>query len=211
MAPIRVALIGLSASAVTAWAATAHLPYLRSPLGRSRFEIVGILNSSVATGEAAVAKFELPASTRVYASPAELAADPAVDLVVCVTRVDLHAGVIEPSVAAGKAVLCEWPLAQSGDVAARLVEEARRAGTLDRTVIGTQGRVSPLAATIRGLIDGGRIGKVLSAEVRAFGGTPRDSVPPGWDYTLRREVGGNMYTIILGHGRCPTCLLKNHS
>ncbi|KLU85686.1 hypothetical protein MAPG_04708 [Magnaporthiopsis poae ATCC 64411] len=48
MAPIRVGLVGLSASAKTAWASKAHLPYLLSERGRARYEIVALLNSSEA-------------------------------------------------------------------------------------------------------------------------------------------------------------------
>jgi len=39
MAPIRVALIGLSSSAKVTWAADAHLPYLLSPIGQKHYEL----------------------------------------------------------------------------------------------------------------------------------------------------------------------------
>lgn len=61
MAPIRVAIIGLSASAATSWAAEGHLPYLLLlPRARAHYEIVALLNSSVQAAEAARAHFRLP-------------------------------------------------------------------------------------------------------------------------------------------------------
>ncbi len=201
MAPIRVALIGLSASAKTSWASEAHLPYLLSPTGRSKFEVVALLNSSVDAAKAAIAQYNLPPTTRAYGNPADLAADPDVDLVVCNTRVDVHEKTIQDSVIAGKAVFCEWPLAQDSQHAEALVEKAVKAENLERTVVGLQGRVSPLADKVKELIASGKIGKVLSSEVRAFGGTnDRDILPRGLDYFTKSEVGGNIYTIGLAHG-----------
>ena len=200
MAFTRVGLIGLSSSAATSWASEAHLPYLLSPEGRSKFQIVALLNSSVKAGQAAIAHYKLPAETRAYGNPADIAADPDVDLVVCNTRVDVHAETIEASILAGKAVFCEWPLAPNSEVARALVAKARQAGNLHKTIVGLQGRVGPVALKIKEVIESGRIGKVLSAEVRAFGGTnDRNTLAKKLDYFLRREVGGNIYTIGVGH------------
>lgn len=66
MAPIRVALIGLSSSAKTSWAAQAHLPYLLSPKGKSHYKIVALLNSSVQAAEAAREYFGLPTDVKAY-------------------------------------------------------------------------------------------------------------------------------------------------
>ncbi|KAH6843443.1 hypothetical protein B0I37DRAFT_393645 [Chaetomium sp. MPI-CAGE-AT-0009] len=145
--PIRVALIGLSSSAKTAWASRAHLPYLLSATGRSKYQIVALLNSSVAAARAAIEAYGLPADTRAYGDPAELAADGEVDLVVCNTRVDKHYETVMPSVRAGKDVFVEWPLAQDVRHARDLAEAARAAGG---------GRW--------GLLEEGRIGKVLSSD-----------------------------------------------
>ncbi|KAK1759046.1 NAD(P)-binding protein [Echria macrotheca] len=200
MSPIRVGLIGLSASAKTAWASTSHLPYLLSPAGRSKYQIVALLNSSVEAARKAIEFYQLPASTKAYGSPSDLAADPDVDLVVCNTRVDVHASTIEPSVRAGKAVFCEWPLTQNAQVAAALVSQAEKAGTLEKTVVGLQGRVSPLIRTLRGVIASGRIGRVLSSEVRVFGGlNDRVILPQSLEYFTKREVGGNIYQIGFAH------------
>ena len=109
---IRLALIGLSSSSKAAWASTAHLPYLLSPAGQSKYQIVALLNSSVAAARKSIETYHLPASTRAYGDPAALAADKEVDLVVNTTRVDRHYETVLDSVKAGKDVYVEWPLAQ---------------------------------------------------------------------------------------------------
>lgn len=140
MAPIRVALVGLSSNAATSWASSAHLPYLLSPAGRARFEVVALLNSSTAAAQRAAATYGLPAA-RAYGTPEELAADPDVQLVVVCTRVDNHAPAVLPAIRAGKDVLVEWPLADTLENARELARFAREAGV--RAVVGLQVRVWP--------------------------------------------------------------------
>jgi predicted dehydrogenase len=198
MAPIRTALIGLSASAKASWASGAHLPYLLSPRGKERYEIVALLNSSVDAARAAIDTFGLSPATKAYGSPEDLASDPDVDFVVCCTRVDVHYGTVKPSIAAGKDVFVEWPLAQDVAHARELTVLAKEKGV--RSVVGLQGRLAPQVSNLKELIASGKIGKILSAEIRAYGGTnSRDTVPKALDYFLRREVGGNIYTIGFAH------------
>ncbi|KAH8896693.1 NAD(P)-binding protein [Thozetella sp. PMI_491] len=198
MTIIRVGLIGLSASAATSWAANAHLPYLLSERGRERYRIVALCNSSVDAAKKAIAAFNLAPETRAYGDPADLAADEDVDLVVCNTRVDKHYETVRPSVAAGKAVFSEWPLAQDAAHARELAELAKKTGA--RTVVGLQGRIGPVANEIRDLLEVGRIGKVLSSEFRASGGlNNRNKAPEALSYFFDRAVGGNVFTIGFAH------------
>ena len=198
MAPIRTAIIGLSSSAKTSWASSAHLPYLLSPRGRSRFQIVALLNSTADASRRAIQHYNLSPETRAYGNPEELAKDPDVDLVVCCTRVDVHHSTILPSVKAGKAVYVEWPLAQDDEHVKELVEEAKKSGS--RTVVGVQGRLAPPVVKLQELIQEGKIGKVLSSEVRGFGGSvDRELLASGLKYFTQREVGGNVFTIGFGH------------
>ncbi|KAM7187770.1 oxidoreductase family protein [Naviculisporaceae sp. PSN 640] len=202
MAPIRVALIGLSSSAKTSWASSAHLPYLLSPLGQSKYQIVALLNSSVEAAQAAIKTYNLPNAEqiRIYGDASALASDPDVDLVVCNTRVDKHFETIYPSVLAGKAVFSEWPLASNAEDARKLVEAAKLHGGVEKTVVGLQGRLAPIALKVKEIIESGRIGKVLSSEFRASGGlNDREKVPDGLKYFYDRKVGGNLYTIGFGH------------
>jgi len=215
-APIRVAIIGLSASAITSWASTAHLPYLLSPRGRTRYTIVALCNSSVDAARAAIRAFDLPPepATRAYGDPESLAADPDVDLVVCCTRVDVHYRTILPSVRTGKHVFVEWPLAQDEKRARELVQAARGGG--GRTLVGMQGRVAPPVVKLQQLIGEGRIGKVLSSEVRAFGGShDRERLAVGLKCFTELDIGGNIVTIGFGHCKCPprlsvSCLTAVH-
>ncbi|KAI1749102.1 oxidoreductase family protein [Xylaria castorea] len=197
MAPlIRVALIGLSASAKVNWAEQGHLPYLHSARGKSHYELVALLNSSVAAAEAARKHFNLPPTVRAYGHPEDLAADGDVDLVVCNTRVDTHVLTTAPSLAAGKAVFIEWPLAENYDAAVALTGGQR----VDHSIIGLQGRVSPIALQLKEVLRSGRIGRVLSSDVRAFGNLGRrDSVAESVAYFADRQVGGNHITIAYAH------------
>ncbi|KAK1994445.1 oxidoreductase family protein [Colletotrichum falcatum] len=198
MAPIRVGIIGLSSSATTAWASRAHLPYLLSPRGRSQYTITALCNSSVEAARRAIEVYGLPAGTRAYGSPDDLAADPDVDLVVISTRVDQHYNTAMPIARAGKSVYVEWPLAENAGRARELADAARASGA--RTAVGVQGRFAPALLKVRGLLEEGRIGKVLSSEFRAAGGTlDREILPAGLKYFTQREIGGNIVTIGFGH------------
>jgi predicted dehydrogenase len=199
MAPIRVALVGLSASAKTSWAASAHLPYLVSARGKSHYEIVALLNSSVEAAEAAKKAFNLPSSIKAYGDPDALAADPDVDFVSVNTRVDVHAAVARPSLLAGKALFIEWPLASSLEEAQALLADVP-ASVLRKSIIGLQGRVMPLTLHLQSLLAANTIGKVLHSTVTAYANfTPRDALPASLAYFADRSVGGNMATISYGH------------
>lgn len=196
MAPIRVAIIGLSASATTSWAAEGHLPYLLLPRAKEHYEIVALLNSSVKAAEAARAHFHLPATVRAHGDPAALAADGGVDLVVCCTRVDTHAAVVRPSLEAGKAALIEWPIASGLAGALTLAGLPGSA----RSVAGLQGRVCQPVLRLKEIIRSGRVGRVLSSEARVFANIlPRDALPEGLAYFADRSVGGSPLTITYGH------------
>lgn len=203
MAPIRLGIIGLSASAKTSWASTAHLPYLLSARGRTKYTIVALCNSTVASARAAIGTYGLdPAATRAYGDPAALAADPDVDLVLACTRVDTHDALIRPSIEAGKDVYVEWPLTHDIEHSRALAALAGAKGV--RTIVGFQGQRTPLVLKIRELVRGGSLGKVLSSEVRAYGGTvDRETIKDSLSYFADRKIGGNIYTIGFGHRKFP--------
>ena len=201
---IRLALVGLSSSAKSAWASTAHLPYLLSPAGQSKYQIVALLNSSIAAARKSIKTYNLPASTRAYGDPAALAADKEVDLVVNTTRVDKHYETVLDSVKAGKDVYVEWPLAHDAKHARELAEAGREAG--GRSVVGLQGGRAPVVKRLRELLAEGRIGKVLSSELRAFGGSAdREVFPEGLEYWTKRAIGGNFHTIAFAHCESRLC------
>lgn len=198
MAPIRIAIIGLSASAKTSWASSAHLPYLLSPRGQSKYTIVALCNSTVEAARRSIETYNLPLTTRAYGDAAALASDPDIDLVVCCTRVDTHYDLIKPSVEAGKNVFVEWPLTQDVERSRDLTRLVEAKGV--KSVVGLQGRLAPAVEKLRELVTGGEWGRVLSVDVRGFGGTvDRETLSEGLAYFADRKIGGNMLIIGFGH------------
>ncbi|KAJ4993148.1 oxidoreductase family protein [Stagonosporopsis vannaccii] len=198
MPPIRLAIIGLSARNASNWAAAAHLGYLLSPRGKSHYTIVALCNSSEEAAHAAIDKFQLGSSTKAYGNPKDLAQDADIDLVVCSTRVDKHYDTIAPSIATGKAVFVEWPLASNISQVRELHRQAE--GQNIRSIIGLQGGVMAPITAIRGVLKEGRIGKVLSSEVTARGGIgTHEVIPESLKYFTQRKIGGNVMTITFGH------------
>ena len=198
MAPIRLALIGLSAAAKTSWASNAHLPYLLSDRGREKYKISALLNSSEAAAKRAIEHYKLDSDVKAYGSPDELAKDPDIDLVACATRVDVHYDTIKPSVAAGKAVYVEWPLSSNTQRASELAELAKEHH--NPTIVGLQARVAPAVRKVKELVQSGIVGKVLSSEVKA--NSPlgsRDEISEGLAYFLDKKIGGNPVTIQYAH------------
>lgn len=211
---IKVAIVGLSARAATSWASRAHLPYLLSERGRKHYQIVALLNSSVDAARAAIKHYGLPSeSTAAYGDPEALATDITsgtidVNLVTVATRVDVHYPVVLPilkAVAAKRSsapkdfgVFVEWPLAANLDEVCELNTVID--GKNIKSVLGLQGRVSPVYLAVRDLIASGRIGRILSSDARAHGGSvSRTALPESLGYFLDRSVGGNVITIGLGH------------
>lgn len=198
MAPIRLALIGLSEAAKTSWASQGHLPYLLSARGKERYKIIALLNSSADAAKRAIEAYSLGSDVKAYGSPQDLAADEDVDLVACTTRVDVHYSTIKPSVEAGKNVFVEWPLAENGKRAGELAEAAKESGS--KTIVGLQGRTAPPILKLKEVLRNGTIGKVVSSEFTAFTpGGGGNSMSEGLAYFLDKKVGGNPVTIAFAH------------
>ena len=205
--PIRVGMIGLSAKAKTAWASSAHLPYLQSR--QKHYMIVALCNSSVTAAKSAIEAYKLPSTTKAYDHPDDLADDTEVrshqtakqgnatnwdteshqiDLVVCNTRVDVHYQSIKSSLAKGKAVYCEWPLASNLASAEELNALAKKNNV--RTMIRLQRQLSRMVLKVKTLVSTEhRIGRLLSSQVHAFGGTSsRDSLNEGIRYFTDKKL-----------------------
>ena len=85
--------------------------------------------------------------------------DPQVDIVDVCTPPGTHAEIVEASVAAGKAVLCEKPLAVDHSSAVAAANAAAAAGVPN--AIGFNYRRLPALALMKQLVDEGRVGDVL--------------------------------------------------
>ncbi|MET9344018.1 Gfo/Idh/MocA family oxidoreductase [Nonomuraea sp. NPDC003804] len=98
-----------------------------------------------------------------YGSYAQLCQDPAVDVIYVATPHAQHLEVAEAAIAAGKAVLCEKPLAASVADAERMVKLARQAGVFLMEAMWM--RFNPL---IRALLTEERFGELRSVQA-SFG------------------------------------------
>jgi predicted dehydrogenase len=201
MSPIRLGLIGLStASASTNWGPTAHLPYLVSEQGKKHYEIVALCNTSVASGEKSRSTYNLPESVKCYDSPAKLAADENVDMVVNITGVETHYDVLKPVLQAGKDVYTELPLASNMEQMKELMALAREKSV--KTVFGMQGQTIALTALLKKTIAEGKIGKVLSttwtASASRLGAEPTDV---GLKMFMDRKTGGNLMSVWFLHSK----------
>lgn len=192
MAPIKVGIIGLSAT--SSWAVLAHLPYLQKS---SKYEIAGVCNSSVKSSESAIKTHGLSETTKAYGSVADLAANPDIDLIVCSVRVDRHYECLKPAIEAGKNCFVEWPLASNLEQATELMQLAEAKGV--KTMVGLQGQVGPVIKRVKKVIDEKAIGRVLSSSINLATGLSTDVTGEGYEYLNYVELGGNMLVIPFGH------------
>jgi predicted dehydrogenase len=127
----------------------------------------------------------------------DLAADLSVDLVVCSVRVDRHFQTVRPSIIAGKAIFVEWPLERNLAIAREMAALAKKHNC--PTIVGLQGRFSAEIRKMREIVDSGRIGKIVSSSWFAHFGNAGGVESKSVRYFLDREVGGNVFTIGVGH------------
>lgn len=199
MAKIRVGLIGLGSHknslAPGAWGALAHLAPLRD---LPEYEIVALANSSVESAQKSIAFHGLPAGTKAYGSPEDLARDPDVDLVVVSVNVGKHFELAKPALENKKDIFVEWPLGASLEESEELTRLAQANGV--KAIVGVQARASPVVLKLKELVASGKIGRVVSSTVightSAF---PHDTWITGAEYYLDFKSGGNEYHILFGH------------
>ena len=119
---------------------------------------------------------------RLHADPADLFADPGVDVVDVTLPTFLHARYAVAALEAGKHVVCEKPMAIALRQCDTMIAAAQAAGK--RLFIAHCIRFWPEYAVLKKAIDGGRYGKVLSARFWRISATPTWS----WDNWLMDET-----------------------
>lgn len=186
---IHVGLVGFSPP--RSWAAVAHLPALRAL--SDRFAIAGIANSSLESSTAAAAQIGVTP----FASVDDLSRDPRVDLVAVTVKVPHHAAAVRTALGAGKAVLCEWPLARSFTEAHELEALAQDIGR--PLFIGTQAVLAPAVRALHDLVVSGQLGVIRSSSLTGFGMTWGPSIEARNAYLLDRDNGATLLTIPVGH------------
>ena len=123
--------------------------------------------------------------SRAYGDWRELVADPAVHLIAVATPPSEHAGPVLAALAAGKAVLCEKPLAATLEDATALAAAA--AGRTAAISFGY--RALPAFVAARAAAADGAIGHVVSVDVSWHLGT-RLTLPPGTGWKDDASTGG---------------------
>ena len=172
--PVRVGIIGLGRSG---WSIHA-LGLQQMP---EHYQIVAVADLIEARRREAEQDFDC----RAYASYADLLADPEVELVVVAPPSYLHAVYTIAALQAGKAVLCEKPMAENLSNADSMLAAARRTGSLLTMFQNRRGEASYLK--VREVIASGVLGRVFQIKmtVHSFGRR--------WDWqTLKGFAGGQL-------------------
>jgi predicted dehydrogenase len=126
----------------------------------------------------------------------ELVRRPDVDIVDICTPPGTHAEIATAAAAAGKAVICEKPLAVNYAQALRAAETVRKAGVLN--AIGFNYRRLPAVSLMKRMVDEGAVGKV-----RLWRGTwlSDEFVNPAipFDWRFDRKMGGSTIADLGSH------------
>ncbi|MGQ0625264.1 MAG: Gfo/Idh/MocA family protein [Sporichthyaceae bacterium] len=189
MKSIGVGIIGLSAQG--GWAAGAHVPALRALAG---FELRAC---SASTPESAKAAALAHGVAVACADHHELVARSDVDLVVVAVKVPHHHLLVSAGIAAGKAVLCEWPLGNGLAEAEDLASRADAAGVL--AFVGLQARSAPPIRAVRELVTSGILGKIMSSTLIGSGDQWGAEVDGPNAYLVDRGNGATLLSIPFGH------------
>ena len=198
-ARIGVGIVGLSAE--RGWAAKAHVAALAM---LDDFELRGLVGSSPDSVRAAAATHGVAhASDRLEC----LLERRDIELVVVSVKVPEHRHLVQACLRAGKAVLCEWPLARNLAEAEALAEVARETGR--PCFVDLQARGSPAVRYIGDLLQQGYVGRVLSTSVLAAVGAPwgGERIRRSELIYQVRENGATMLSIPVGHMLDTLCCL----
>ena len=186
---LRVGIVGVAAE--RGWAREAHVPAVQALDG---LELSGVATRSQKTADAAGAAFGV---NRAYGDPADLIADPDIDMVTVAASVPAHYDLIVAALEAGKHVLTEWPV---GTSTAQTEEIAALGNRRDlHTAVGLQARKNPAALRALKLIESGTIGRVLSATVYSSCVGFGHKITESNVYLEKPETGMNLTTIQTAH------------
>ncbi|MEM7021008.1 MAG: Gfo/Idh/MocA family oxidoreductase [Pseudomonadota bacterium] len=179
-APTRIAVIGLG---------MAVRPHAKSLVDlRDRAEVAYAFSRSAERREAFGQRFDFPLTGDLDA----ILADASVTAVMILTPPNSHLELVEACARAGKHILLEKPLERSTERAVRLVEAAEHAGVKLGVVL--QSRFRPAAEHLRALLDQGRLGDLVAANIRCPWWRPQSYYDEPGRGTLERDGGGVLIT-----------------
>ena len=174
-------------------AETRMIPAMR----RLGHEVVAVASASADRAAAYASRNGIPAS----GSVAEIVARDDIDAVYISSTNEHHRAQTEAAAAAGKHVLCEKPLALSVEDGRAMLEACERAGVLLATNHHLPGAATH--RTIRELVAGGALGRVLA--VRVFHAVMLPARLQGW--RLDSKAGGGVALDITCHDAAVVNLL----
>jgi predicted dehydrogenase len=119
-----------------------------------------------------------------------------VQLVSVVTPPATHAEMVGAALAAGKAVLCEKPMAMNAEESARMRDEAGAAGLL--ALVDHELRFLPARRRMREMIRGGELGRVRHAKA-LFRADSRARAEGAWSWWSDERAGGGVLGAIGSH------------
>jgi predicted dehydrogenase len=174
----------------TGFARTTQIPGFRACEGA---RVAAIASGRRENAERVAGEFGIPVAA---ADWREVVARDDVDLVSIVTPPSTHAEMTREALAAGKAVLCEKPLAMDASETDAMRARAGESGLLAH--VDHELRFLPARRLMREMIMGGELGPVhhakflYRADARANGQRP-------WDWWSDREAGGGVLGAIGSH------------
>ncbi|MFL6254400.1 MAG: Gfo/Idh/MocA family protein [Pyrinomonadaceae bacterium] len=174
----------------TGFARTTQLPAWAACEGA---RVVAVASGHRENAERAAREFDVPF---VASDWREVVAHDEVELVSIVTPPLTHAEMCLGALEAGKAVLCEKPMAMNAGETRRMCEAARAAGAL--ALIDHELRFLPARRLMRELIQGGELGRVRHAKLLFRGGSRALADSP-WSWWSDERAGGGALGAIGSH------------
>lgn len=117
-----------------------------------------------------------------YENPIDMINDPEIDAVICTTADPYHEEYVMASIAAGKCVFCEKPLAPKADACKRIVEAEIKAGK-KLVQVGFMRRYDTGYKQLKAAIESGKYGEPLLLHCAHR----NPSVPDDWDNSMAVE------------------------
>lgn len=172
------------------FARTTQIPGFRDCMGG---RVVAIASRHREHAESVAQEFDIP---NVVTEWRDLVTRDDVDLVSIVTPPKLHREMTLAALAAGKAVLCEKPMAMNKEESAEMVEAAQKAGVL--ALIDHELRFLKSRNTMRSMLRNGAIGTVRHCNY-IFRSDYRGMPDRAWDWWSDEKMGGGTLGAIGSH------------
>lgn len=139
------------------WATDAHFPALGA---LPSYRVVALSTTKQASADAAARRWGVP---HAFDHHEPLITHPDVELVVVSVQARQHGPLVRAAIAAGKHVLCEWPVGPTLAETTELAALARARGVVAVTTL--QRRFAPAVRGLRTLLDEGFVGTLRSVTV----------------------------------------------